>query len=255
MPIRIVFSGIGALIGFVIGFATRPTFLGFKLPLEALFWGTRDGRPLQMMLMQHLGGWTIAGAVIGLALSFLIAYLPAINAGMPVAKPTPSPRPYPETETKAPAPTMAKTTSVAAEVNKTTPPRQTPWDKLIVSDPDIARAATTLSEYGDAYVKQFAHDYMALNDKSYLSLIANKIEQDAKRQQKAPQRVSEEQAPPPLIAPEPEDNTEQTGVFWNVHWKKMSDGRYLAELEGQSRTFPNEEAFRRAVAQSVQKNI
>ncbi|PRX10068.1 UNVERIFIED_ORG: hypothetical protein BCL66_105254 [Martelella mediterranea] len=255
MPIRIVFSGIGALIGFVIGFATRPTFLGFKLPLEALFWGSRDGRPLQMMLIQHLGGWTIAGAIIGLALSFLIAYLPAINASMPVARPTTPPQPQSELEPKYSSAASAKPTTQPASENTKAAAGQTPWDKLIADDPDVGRAAHKLGAYGDTYVKQFAHDYMALNDKSYLNLIVDKIEQDAKRQQQPPQVTTEEQSALPPTASRANETVETTGVFWNVHWRRLNDGRYSAELEGQNRTFPNEEEFRKAVAQTVQKNI
>jgi hypothetical protein len=55
------------------------------------------------------------------------------------------------------------------------------WDSLVMSDPDIARLVEALTPYGRQYADELAAAYMALNDKSYLSLIVDEIIASARR--------------------------------------------------------------------------
>jgi hypothetical protein len=48
-------------------------------------------------------------------------------------------------------------------------------------DPDIARIAAALKPYGEKYTDQFASAYLAINDKSYLAMIVQKIIATAKQ--------------------------------------------------------------------------
>lgn len=56
------------------------------------------------------------------------------------------------------------------------------WDLLVMSDPDIARLVEVLAPYGRQYVDELAAAYLALNDKSYLSLIVDEIIASARRE-------------------------------------------------------------------------
>jgi len=49
------------------------------------------------------------------------------------------------------------------------------WNALVVYDPDISRVVSALSPYGQKYIDQLATGYLALNDKSYLPMIVQKI--------------------------------------------------------------------------------
>lgn len=54
------------------------------------------------------------------------------------------------------------------------------WKALVEYDPDISRVVSALSPYGQKYVDQLATGYLALNDKSYLPMIVQKILATAK---------------------------------------------------------------------------
>lgn len=55
------------------------------------------------------------------------------------------------------------------------------WDVLVEYDPDIGRIAQVLKAYGEKYTDQFASAYLAINDKSYLAVIVQKIIATAKQ--------------------------------------------------------------------------
>jgi hypothetical protein len=55
------------------------------------------------------------------------------------------------------------------------------WNALVEYDPDIARIARALKPYGEKYIDQFASAYLAINDKSYLAVIAQKIVANVKQ--------------------------------------------------------------------------
>ncbi len=54
------------------------------------------------------------------------------------------------------------------------------WKALVEYDPDISRVVSALSPYGQKYIDQLATGYLALNDKSYLPMIVQKILATAK---------------------------------------------------------------------------
>jgi hypothetical protein len=66
------------------------------------------------------------------------------------------------------------------------PPRfsydRSKWEALAHYDPEISEAVAAVAAFGQNYVDQFAAAYMALNDKSYLSMIADKIIATAKQE-------------------------------------------------------------------------
>ena len=49
------------------------------------------------------------------------------------------------------------------------------WNALVEYDPDLAKIAAVLKPYGSKYTDQFASAYLAINDKSYLAVIVQKI--------------------------------------------------------------------------------
>ncbi len=55
------------------------------------------------------------------------------------------------------------------------------WNALVEYDPDIARIAEALKPYGTKYTDQFASAYLAINDKSYMAAIVQKIIATAKQ--------------------------------------------------------------------------
>ncbi|WP_027580262.1 hypothetical protein [Bradyrhizobium sp. Ai1a-2] len=60
------------------------------------------------------------------------------------------------------------------------------WRRLIESDPDLARLAEVLSDYGQHHVDEFASSYLAKPDKSRLAAIVNEIVAKAARKESAP---------------------------------------------------------------------
>jgi hypothetical protein len=58
---------------------------------------------------------------------------------------------------------------------------QAKWNALAQYDPDIARIVKVLTPYGQKYVDELAAAYLALNDKSYLPMIIQKILATAKQ--------------------------------------------------------------------------
>lgn len=68
---------------------------------------------------------------------------------------------------------------------------RTKWQALVQYDPDISAAADTVRPFGQMWVDELGASYMALNDKSYLSGIVEKITARAKAEK---QRQTEIQA-------------------------------------------------------------
>jgi hypothetical protein len=67
------------------------------------------------------------------------------------------------------------------------------WRRLVESDPDLARLAAVLTDYGQHHVDEFASSYLAKPDKSRLGAIVNEIIAKAARKESAPP------APPPEV--------------------------------------------------------
>jgi hypothetical protein len=60
------------------------------------------------------------------------------------------------------------------------------WHRLVKSDPDLARLAAVLADYGQQHVDEFASSYLAKPDKSRLGAIVNEIIAKAARTQSVP---------------------------------------------------------------------
>ncbi len=73
----------------------------------------------------------------------------------------------------------------AIEHDRDEPPRRSydraKWDALVEYDPDIARIVAALKPYDQKYTDQFASAYLAINDKSYLAVIVQKVLATAKQ--------------------------------------------------------------------------
>jgi len=67
--------GLLALAGFIVGFATRPTFLGMPIPLNVLTSSYPADAAFKSELMQHLAMTTGAGAAVGIALAIIVAQM------------------------------------------------------------------------------------------------------------------------------------------------------------------------------------
>jgi len=55
------------------------------------------------------------------------------------------------------------------------------WNALVEYDPDIGRIAAALKPFDQKYMDQFASAYLAINDKSYLAVIVQKVLASAKQ--------------------------------------------------------------------------
>jgi len=60
------------------------------------------------------------------------------------------------------------------------------WDALVTYDDDIAQVEKRLKVLGQQWVDKFAKAYLAINDKSYLPMILNKIVGEARSQPRLP---------------------------------------------------------------------
>ncbi|WP_130583595.1 hypothetical protein [Bradyrhizobium sp. Leo170] len=60
------------------------------------------------------------------------------------------------------------------------------WRRLVESDPDLARLAAVLSDYGQHHVDEFANSYLAQPDKGRLGAIVSEIIAKAARKESAP---------------------------------------------------------------------
>ncbi|MCA6112770.1 hypothetical protein [Bradyrhizobium cenepequi] len=74
------------------------------------------------------------------------------------------------------------------------------WRRLVESDPDLARLAAVLADYGQHYVDEFAESYLSKPDKSRLATIVNEIVAKATRKQSAPTAEAPEVHQPSIDA-------------------------------------------------------
>jgi hypothetical protein len=74
------------------------------------------------------------------------------------------------------------------------------WRRLVESDPDLARLAAVLADYGQHHVDEFASSYLAKPDKSRLATIVNEIIAKAARGQSAPVAPPSEPRQPSIEA-------------------------------------------------------
>ena len=79
------------------------------------------------------------------------------------------------------------------------------WRRLVEGDPDLARLAKVLADYGPQYVDELAASYLAAPDKSRLGAIVDGIIARARGGQPVPPPAAPAQGsrPPPLPRPEP----------------------------------------------------
>jgi hypothetical protein len=72
---KLVLVILGALGGFGVGYATRPTLLGMPLPLDLLTSNyPMDAEP-KSMLMSHLAITTAVGLAVGVGLAIIVSAL------------------------------------------------------------------------------------------------------------------------------------------------------------------------------------
>ncbi len=99
-----------------------------------------------------------------------LAEVPPAHAETVPITPEPPPLPAPQTTSSADASAYDK------EV----------WRRMVESDPDLARLAAVLSDYGQHYVDEFANSYLAEPDKGRLGAIVNEIIAKAARKESTP---------------------------------------------------------------------
>ncbi|WP_456728757.1 hypothetical protein [Bradyrhizobium sp. USDA 3364] len=85
-----------------------------------------------------------------------------------------------------------------------TPYDREAWRQLVESDPDLARLANVLTDYGPQYVDELATSYLAVPDKSRLGAIVDGIIARASDGQPAPPPAPAEASRPPPLPPRPE---------------------------------------------------
>jgi len=81
---------------------------------------------------------------------------------------------------------------------------QQAWRRLVDSDPDIARLAKVLADYGPQYVDELAASYLAAPDKKRLGAIVDGIITRARNGQPAPPPAPVAGSQPPPLPPLPE---------------------------------------------------
>ncbi len=81
---------------------------------------------------------------------------------------------------------------------------QEAWRRLVESDPDIARLAKVLADYGPQYVDELAASYLAAPDKKRLGAIVDGIIARARNGQPAPPPAPVAGSRPPPLPPRPE---------------------------------------------------
>lgn len=72
---RIIFIIVGAALGFAVGYQTRPSLLGVKLPLDVLTSTSPMDAPFKSEMMTHLGISIVIGAVVGFILAVAFGLL------------------------------------------------------------------------------------------------------------------------------------------------------------------------------------
>lgn len=145
------FLATGAVGGFLVGYLTRPTFMGVKLPLEVLWSGHKVDAAFRSELMSHLA-ITIG---VGLAAAWLIHMFVAGKEGG-----------------------SDKSAVSGADLAK--------WHALVDVDPEIAKAAATARSKDPECERVLMQKYLHLNDKAYLNMALRQALDDhaarAKRQ-------------------------------------------------------------------------
>jgi uncharacterized protein len=68
------------------------------------------------------------------------------------------------------------------------------WQALVQYDPDISAAADTVRPFGQMWVDELGASYMALNDKSYLTGIVEKVTARAKAEKQRQAEIKQQQA-------------------------------------------------------------
>lgn len=81
---------------------------------------------------------------------------------------------------------------------------QEAWRRLVEGDPDLARIAKVLADYGPQYVDELAVSYLAAPDKKRLGAIVDGIIARARGNQPAPPAAPPEASRPPPLPPRPE---------------------------------------------------
>lgn len=79
MPILLIPAGL--ILGLLIGYANRPSHIGFQIPLEVLFSANAMDAPFRSELMTHLMSYGAIGLVGGVVLFGIVrAFLPSRKA-------------------------------------------------------------------------------------------------------------------------------------------------------------------------------
>jgi hypothetical protein len=68
------------------------------------------------------------------------------------------------------------------------------WQALVQYDPDISAAADAVRPFGQMWVDELGASYMALNDKSYLTGIVEKVTERAKAEKQRQAEIKQQQA-------------------------------------------------------------
>ncbi|TIV37016.1 MAG: hypothetical protein E5V91_19780 [Mesorhizobium sp.] len=76
MPILLIPAGM--ILGLLVGYANRPSHIGFQIPLEVLFSANPMDAPFRSELMTHLMSYGAIGLVGGVVLFGIVrAFLPS----------------------------------------------------------------------------------------------------------------------------------------------------------------------------------
>lgn len=161
MAMAIVGPGIiGFTVGAMIGVVTRPSFLGFPIPLELLISPSPMDQPLKELLFRHIGLAGVAGAIGFIALSYFWSHLQNTTSNAQA---------HPFGGSFAPTPQAAPATSDHAAR----------WNTLVEYDPELREARNKLAAYGKPYVELLAREFLSVNDKQYLPAMVSRIEAQA----------------------------------------------------------------------------
>lgn len=145
---------VGGIGGVVMGSITRPSVLGFQIPIDVLFSAHPTDAGAKQMLITHYAMWVIGAAVVGFIIGAILEAASA-NTGT----------------TSNPGANSAREKSKAYDASK--------WAALKEVDPEIKEAADQVSALGPRFEDELATKYLAISDKTYLPAIVKAVAEKA----------------------------------------------------------------------------
>jgi TM2 domain-containing membrane protein YozV len=218
--------------------------LNFLIPGVGSFFVGQVGQGIAQLLIWGAGlflCFSLIGAVIGIPI-MLAAWLWAI-IGAATSNPRPIQVQISHSDLRSSFPSESAPVGIGSLIDENLSRGHssiardydvTKWNALIKFDNDVAAAADLVRPYGPKWVNEFAHSYLALNDKNYLKPVLEKTIAAAMREQDDLARL------PKII---------EEGTFKGRKWRRYDNGVVDGELlGGRFRQFQTLEEFKQYIS-------